>query len=463
MSSHEIDGIGSVHPRRTTGEERRQAGREVRKLVPRRSLGDWTPPANRRDPIDVLEEQNADRVPELIPIRYGRMAHSPFTFLRGAPAVMANDLASSAPTPLRTQLCGDAHLLNFGSFGTAERNFVFDMNDFDETLPGPFEWDVKRLVTSVVIAARATGKGEKIGRAAARAAARAYRLQVLRLADAGVLEIWYERFDAEATFDAAFGDQTKRPAIDKMLSKARHRTSAQAFDKLTERVNGRLQFRRQPPLLQPLEPGIEDELRAGLLRAVQTLPPEYHQLADRYRVECTARKVVGVGSVGTRCMVAAAVGRDEDDVLMLQIKEAQPSVLAPYAGDTHLPSNGARVVVGQRLVQAASDPFLCWAEDETMGRSYYVRQLRDMKGSVDIDEMLPTSLLPYAEVCGRVMATAHARAVPPTPIAGYLGTSEVFDDAMEQWAVAYADQTEVDHAQLLAAIDDGSVPARLDL
>jgi len=459
VGKFEIAGIGSIDPRHTNSEGRRQVGREVRKLVPRTSLGEWTPPADRPDLVDLLEEQNASRLPDLVPIRYGRMMHSPFTYLRGSPIVMAHDLSSGPTTPLRTQLCGDAHLLNFGSFGSAERNLLFDLNDFDETLPGPFEWDVKRLVTSVLIAARSTGKSEDVGREAARAAARAYREHMAALATAGVLDIWYERYDAQDTFDRAFADVGQRPAMEKMLDKARHRTSAQAFTKLTEVVGGRLQFRNDPPLLEPLDHEISQLLSAGLDRAVQTLSPEYHQLAERYKVIATARKVVGVGSVGTRCMVAVAVGRDFDDVLMLQIKEAQESVLAPYAGASQFDSNGERVVVGQRLMQAASDPFLCWADADLLETSFYVRQLRDMKGSADIDAMRPSSLAPYAEVCGRVMASAHARAVPPSPIAGYLGNSDTFDRAMEQFAVAYSDQTEADHAHLVEAVRSGRINA----
>jgi uncharacterized protein (DUF2252 family) len=463
VSKFEIEGVGSIDPRHTNGDDRRQVGRAVRKLVPRTALGEWAAPSDRPDLVDLLEEQNASRLPDLVPIRYGRMMHSPFTYLRGSPIIMANDLASGPTTPLRTQLCGDAHLLNFGSFGTAERNMVFDLNDFDETLPGPFEWDVKRLVTSVLIAARSTGKGEDVGREAARGAARAYREHINHLSTAGVLDIWYERYDANTTFELALTDVDDRPGLAKMLNKARHRTSAQAFNKLTVVVDGRLQFRSEPPLLQPLDHEISKLLGEGLDRAVQTLSPEYHQLAKRYRVVATAQKVVGVGSVGTRCMVAVAVGRDFDDVLMLQIKEAQQSVLAPYAGETHFPSNGERVVVGQRLMQAASDPFLCWADAPALGTAFYVRQLRDMKGSADIDTMRPTSLLPYAEVCGRVMASAHARAVPPTPISGYLGSSDTFDRAMEQFAVAYSDQTEADHAHLVDAVRSGRLTAVEDV
>ena len=463
MVQKEIDGIGSVDPRRTTRADRLAAGRAVRTQVKRSDLGIWDPPADRPDPVDVLEEQNRLRVQELVPIRYGRMLHSPFTYLRGAPGVMAGDLAAGPTTPLRTQLCGDAHLLNFGSYGTPERNLVFDLNDFDETLPGPFEWDVKRLVTSVLIAARTTGKGESVGREAARAAARSYRTHMTRLAEAGVLDIWYERFDAADTFEHAFAALPTTGQLDKALDKARHRTSAQALAKLTEVVDGRAQFRNDPPLLQPLTPEQHEQVVEGLERAVSTLPGEYHQLARRYRVVATARKVVGVGSVGTRCMVALALGRDLDDVLMLQIKEAQRSVLAPYAGDTAMSSEGERVVVGQRLMQAATDAFLCWADDAQGMASYYVRQLRDMKGSADIDVMGPGAFAPYAEVCGMVMARAHARSTPPSPIAGYLGSGEVFDDAMESFAVAYADQTEADHAHLVEAHRSGRIAAELDV
>lgn len=458
MISNEIDGIGSINPRTTTPEERRGVGKEVRQLVPRRDLGVWEPAADRPDPVALLEQQNLNRIPELVPIRYGRMLHSPFTYLRGSPVVMANDLAASPTTPLRTQLCGDAHLLNFGSYGTPERNMVFDLNDFDETLPGPFEWDVKRLVTSVVIAARTTGMGEEIGMAAASAAARSYRETIIRLSGVAVLDVWYERFDAEETFRGAFANLPGERRLERVLDKARHRTSAQALSKLTDVVDGKIEFRSQPPLLEPLVPELHELVVSGLERAVMTLPGEFHQLARRYKVVASARKVVGVGSVGTQCMVAAAVGRDNSDVLMLQIKEAQQSVLAPYAGETRFTSNGERVVIGQRLMQGASDPFLCWADGEN-GSAYYVRQLKDMKGSADIDTMPPNALAPYAEVCGRTMARAHARSAPPSPIAGYLGSSDSFERAMVRFAVSYADQTETDHAALVEAHRSGRIEA----
>ena len=442
----------------STPTERLAAGERLRRQVSREALGEWEPPSDRPDPVELLVEQGRSRVPDLVPVRYGRMAVSPFTYLRGSPVVMAHDLGNAPSTPLRTQLCGDAHLSNFGSYGTPERNLIFDLNDFDETLPGPFEWDVKRLVTSLLVAARTSGQGEKAGRRAARSAARSYRTNLRRLAEADVLDIWYEHIVLdEAMSDFAGIVSPKKLA--KSIAKARHRTSAQVLTKLTEVVDGERRIRHQPPVLVPLDaPDLHDLTAKVIEEYADSVDDDHRQLLSRFQLREVAVKVVGVGSVGTRCLIALLHGRDEDDVLFLQVKEAERSVLAPYAGDSQYAHQGQRVVVGQRLMQAASDLFLGWTEGPG-GNHFYVRQLRDMKGSVDVDTLPPEGLVVYGELCGRTLARAHARAADPLAIAGYLGKPERFDEAMEAFAVAYADQTERDHATFVAAIDDGRISA----
>ncbi len=445
-------------PADATSTERTALGESVRKSVPRESLGEWQPAEHRRDPIEILVEQGATRVPELLPVRYGRMAVSPFTFYRGAPAIMAHDLAAGPSTPLRTQLCGDAHLLNFGAYATPERRLIFDLNDFDETLPGPFEWDVKRLSASLLVAARCSGQGEKAGRRAAVASARAYREHLRELATRDVLEIWYERIELTDAMQAFTGIVAPKK-LAKMLSKTQHRTSAQVLGKLTEIIDGERRIRHQPPLLLPLDSadwhGIAEQV---LDRYAATLDDDHAMLLRRFELKEIAIKVVGVGSVGTRCLIALLHGRDEDDVLFLQVKQAEASVLARFAGASEYDQQGERVVKGQRLMQAASDLFLGWTVGP-FGHHYYVRQLRDMKGSVAIDGLPAEGLVRYGELCGRTLARAHARSADPRAVAGYLGQAERFDEAMKSFAIAYADQTERDHARFVEAIDDGHLPA----
>ena len=449
-------------PLETTPTERLALGEKVRKVVPREVLGEWEAPADRIDPVEQLVEQSRTRVPELVPVRYGRMAVSPFTYMRGSPVVMARDLGLAPSTPLRTQLCGDAHLSNFGSYGTPERNLVFDLNDFDETLPGPFEWDVKRLVTSFVIAARTSGQGDAAGRAAARAAARSYRENIRRLAEMDVMDIWYEHIVLDDAMKGFAGIVSPK-RLAKSLEKTRHRTSAQVLTKLTEIIDGERRIRHQPPLLIPLDaPEWHDIAKEVLARYVTSMGPEHQQLLSRFREVDLAIKVVGVGSVGTRCLISLMHGRDEDDVLFLQVKEAETSVLAPYAGASEYEHQGERVVVGQRLMQAASDVFLGWT-DGPAGRHYYIRQLRDMKGSVDVDRLPPEGLVVYGELCGRTLARAHARSDDPIAISGYLGKAERFEDAMESFAVAYGAQVEADYARFSDAVQSGEIPAELGL
>ncbi|KUN28556.1 hypothetical protein AQJ23_06350 [Streptomyces antibioticus] len=437
--------------------DRAAQGRSARKRVPRSAHAGWVPSLDRPDPVAVLERQGRDRLPELLPIRYGRMSASPFAFLRGAAAVMATDLASQPHTGLTVQLCGDAHLLNFGLYASPERTLLFDLNDFDETFPGPFEWDVKRLAASVVVAARENGHSEAKAHRAAVEATAAYRTSMRRLSRLGELAVWYERLDADTLLPLVRSTRHRRRA-QSTLTRARRRTSLQALGKLTEVVDGRRRIIEDPPLLE--RAGVPDmaALRKIFSDYRSTLSEERRLLLDRYRFVDAARKVVGVGSVGTRCFIVLLAGRDADDPLFLQIKEARKSVL-----EEHLPSGpyvhpGHRVVAGQRLLQAASDIFLGWMSGP-QGRAYYWRQLRDMKGSAEVAGMSPAELTTYARLCGTALARAHARSGDRIAIAAYLGEGDTFDHAIAEFARSYAVQTTTDHTTLGAAIAAGVVTA----
>jgi uncharacterized protein (DUF2252 family) len=424
--------------------------------VPRSSHAGWVAPPDRTDPVAVLEEEDRTRVPELVAIRHGRMLESPFAFLRGSAGIMAADLATTPTSGLRVQACGDAHLLNFGVFATPERNLVFDLNDFDETLPAPFEWDVKRLAASVVVAGRDRGFAADDCGTAGRSGVAAYRLRIGALAEMGHLAVWYASIDASRVV-AELGKPVAKE-LRRGLRKARRRTNLGALHKLTVNVSGERRIVDQPPLVEHVEvPGLEQLLIDGLRAYRASLPEDRHALIDRYRMVDWARKVVGVGSVGTQCNVLLLMGRDDDDPLFLQIKEAQASVLEPYAGRSRFGNHGKRVVVGQRLTQAASDIFLGWTH--AAGVDVYVRQLRDMKGSIELDTLRPEWLVLYAEACGEALAHAHARTGDPVAIAGYLGKSEAFDHAVAEFADAYADQTARDHAALVAAVRSGKLQA----
>ena len=417
----------------------------------------WVPPVDRADPVAVLERQGRDRLPELLPIRYGRMAASPFAFLRGSAAVMAADLASRPHTGLTVQLCGDAHLLNFGLYASPERALLFDLNDFDETFPGPFEWDVERLAASVAVAGRANGHAEAKVRRAALEAVAAYRTAMRRLARRGELAVWYERIDADSLLPLV-RSASRRRHVASSLTRARRRTSLQALGKLTEVVDGRRRIIHDPPLLEPAGASDMASLRKIFSDYRSTLSEERRLLLDRYRFVDAARKVVGVGSVGLRCFVVLLTGRDQSDPLFLQIKEARKSVW-----EEHLPHGpyvhpGHRVVAGQRLLQAASDIFLGWMSGP-QGRAFYWRQLRDMKGSADVAGMSPADLLGYARLCGTALARAHARSGDRIAIAAYLGGADTFEQAVADFALAYADQTAADHAALGAAVAAGVVAA----
>ncbi|MEB8337153.1 DUF2252 domain-containing protein [Streptomyces endophyticus] len=456
--------------RRRTARERASAGRSARSRVPRSAHADYAPAADRPDPVDILEKQSASRLPELVPIRYGRMLESPFRFFRGAAAIMASDLAHTPVTELRAQLCGDAHLLNFRLLASPERRLMFDVNDFDETLRGPWEWDVKRLGASLVIAGRGNGFGRSDRERVVRAAAASYRQSMERFAGMRTLDVWYSRIEADELYAAASAklDTRTRRRMSRALGKARGRDHLQALEKLAHVVDGELRIAADPPLVTPLDqllPGVErKELEAQLIdlieRYARTLTAERRALLTQYRVVDMARKVVGVGSVGTRCWIILLLGRDDRDPLMLQAKEAGTSVLAEFAGPGVHTNQGERVVVGQRLMQAAGDMFLGWERVEGLDgqqRDFYIRQLRDWKVIPQADLMSPRVMGLFARACGATLARAHARSGDRVAIAAYLGSSDRFDQALARFAESYADQNERDHKALAAAARDGRV------
>jgi uncharacterized protein (DUF2252 family) len=456
--------------------ERTARGKATRADVPRRSHGEWQPAPARADPVSVLERQAQTRVPELVPIRYGRMVVSPFAFFRGAAAIMAADLADGPRTGLHVQLCGDAHLSNFGIFATPDRRLTFDVNDFDETLPGPFEWDVKRLVASFAVAGRDRGLDRKLRGRLCAAAVGTYRRSMRDFAGMRTMELWYARLDVDSTLEAFEREAPRadRKELARGVAKARRKDSLRAFARLAHRVDGSPRIAPDPPLIVPLDDAVGPERREsavevvhGLIREYrETLPADRRALVERFRFVDAARKVVGVGSVGTRAAIVLLLGRDDDDPLFLQAKEAEASVLEPYLGSSAAANHGQRVVEGQRRMQAASDILLGWFRDPSASgvpRDYYVRQLWDQKGSAEIEAMTPSLLLEYARLCGWTLGKAHARSGDPEAIAAYLGNGEVFDDALVRFAEAYADQNEQDHAALRQAVADGRVEARLDL
>jgi uncharacterized protein (DUF2252 family) len=442
-------------------ETRMAEGRAERESVPLEAHAEWAAAEGRPDPVGQLEAQNATREPDLVPIRHGRMIVSPFTFYRGGAAIMAADLSQTPSTGLAVQCCGDAHLSNFGVFAAPDRRVVFDLNDFDETLPAPFEWDVKRLVASFVVAARDNGYRRKDQRAAARAAAQAYRATMARAAAMRFLDVWYARVDADTVLAelAHRDDKATVNAVQKGLAKARKRTSLGSLSKFAERVDGAYRIKQQPPVIvRPSDARYGDTeqiIRQGLADYARSLSPERRLVLDHYHYVDLARKVVGVGSVGTEAFMVLLMGDRDDDPLFLQIKEADTSVLAPYAGAGEYEQQGERVVQGQRVMQAASDPFLGWATGTGAGaRDFYVRQLRDMKGSAVIEGMPPARLARYGELCGITLARAHARSGYAAKIAGYLGDDDTFDRALERFAVAYADQNDADYAAFTDAADE---------
>jgi uncharacterized protein (DUF2252 family) len=441
-----------------TSVERKGMGKALRVKAPRAAQGAWKPAADRRDPVDILEESNRGRVPELIPIRYGRMLANPFAFLRGSAAVMAYDLASTPTSGIRVQACGDCHLANFGLFATPERNLVFDLNDFDETLPAPWEWDVKRLAASFVVAGRASNLNERGCEAAVRVLADSYRRHLRDFSEMRVLDAWYARID-EKMLIATAPDAEARQRRERIAAKARASVTEYLFPKISAVVDGKRRIVDQPPLVFhiPEQPDQEERVRKILSAYGDTLPHDRRKLFEHYRYLDFAFKVVGVGSVGTYCFIALFLA-DEDDPVLLQIKEARPSVLEPYAGKGAYDHEGQRVVVGQRLMQSASDIFLGWTTTLD-GRHFYIRQLRDMKFSVPLYDLEAKTLTRYADICGWALARAHAKGGDAAMVTGYLGKSDAFDQALAKFALAYADQTEADHAALGKAVEAGRVQA----
>jgi uncharacterized protein (DUF2252 family) len=461
-------------PANASAGEREAFGKQARKLAPRSSHGEWAPASDRPDPVEILERQAADRIPELVPLRYGRMLASPFTFYRGAAAIMAADLAATPSSGLWVQACGDSHLTNFGMYASPSRDLVADVNDFDETLPGPWEWDLKRLAASFEIAGRDLGFKRSERRSVVTAAAREYREAMTRLAGMHHLEVWYLHVDVDALRGhvVAHASSERLRTFEANVAKMRRKTRMRAFSKLTERVDGELRIASDPPVLVPIEElaggraqTVENRIRQVVDSYRESLSPARRHLFDGYRYVHAARKVVGVGSVGTRAWIALFVGRDEGDPLFMQIKEAQRSVLEPYTAPCEYAHQGQRVVVGQQLMQSTSDILLGWMTakgPDNRKRDFYVRQLWDQKGSAQIESMGPDDLRLYARACAAILARAHARSGDRIAIAGYLGGSDGMDRAVADFAAAYADQNERDFAALRAAAAEGRITVERD-
>ncbi len=463
-----------LRDRLLTPGQRAERGRLARAEAPRSAHGEFVPASDRTDPIELLQQQADTRVPELVPIRYGRMLSSPFAFYRGAAKLMVGDLGDSPRSGITTQCCGDAHLSNFGLFASPERRLVFDINDFDETLPGPWEWDVKRLVTSVLIAAADNGFDERDQLRTAGATAREYRLAMHGFAAMTNLEVWYSHLEIErllAERGTAFRPGTFK-LTQRTVAKARTRDSMSAFSKLTTVVDGQVRIADHSPLIVPAETlatGLDrerllEELASLLGRYAETLDFDRRALFDQFELADFARKVVGVGSVGTRAWIALMLGRDRDDPLFLQVKEAQASVLEDRLGPGEFQEHGMRVVIGQRRMQAVGDIFLGWLRAESpldgRERDFYVRQLKDWKGSWEIGRLTPKALAVYGKLCGWTLARAHARTGDRIAIAAYLGNSDRFDRAVVRFAGAYAEQNQRDYEQLAAAVRSGQITAQ---
>src|SRR6516164_1260295 len=450
-------------------------GKDARAVAPLESHAEFTPDAS-RDPVGLLLEQAKTRVPELVPVRYGRMLVSPFTFFRGAALPMAADLATTPASGLRAQLCGDAHLSNFGAFASPERRLVFDVNDFDETLPGPFEWDVKRLAASLVVAGRNNGFGGKDRRKIVLAGVERYRTAMREFAGQPFLAVWYAHLDVEDAI-AQYRSQMKKnrvKATDKMVAKAHTEDSTKALRKLTTQTNGQRRIISDPPLIEPVEEVFPEEQASAIYKQIRqtlgkyqrTLQSDRKHLLEQFTLVQVARKVVGVGSVGTRCWIALMDAGDGTEPLFLQPKEAQTSALAAYCGRSQYANPGQRVVAGQHLMQAESDIFLGWTHvigPDGVDRDYYVRQLKDWKVSAPIEQMIPSGMAVYARMCGWTLARAHARSGDRIALAAYLGGSGKFDQAIADFAETYADQNERDYAALQAAVKNGRVQTTSDI
>jgi uncharacterized protein (DUF2252 family) len=460
-----------------TAAERVARGKAARAEVPRASHAIFEPAARRADPVELLERQAETRVPELVPVRHGRMLVSPFTFYRGAAMIMAGDLASSPRSGLNVQCCGDAHLSNFGVFASPERRLVFDLNDFDETLPGPWEWDVKRLAVSMLIAARSNDFPSKDQDKIVLKTVEAYRTAMAGFAAMKHLDVWYAHLEIETAL-AQFGSQLKPRGVkktEKMLAKARTKDSMAAFSKLTRVVDGEARIVSEPPFIVPIDSLVQGRAREELFEGLRELMRSYRNtlehdrkvLLEEFRLADFARKVVGVGSVGTRAWIALLLGRDDGDPLFLQMKEAEVSVLEEFLAPSEFENHGERVVTGQRLMQASSDIFLGWLHVEEgvdgQSRDFYVRQLKDWKGSAEIEQMVPTGLAAYGRLCGWTLARAHARSGDRIAIASYLGKGDAFDRAILEFSQSYAEQNERDYKALAAAVESGRVPVATEI
>jgi uncharacterized protein (DUF2252 family) len=462
-----------------TEAESEAKGKQARAKVPRGSHAAFEPQPDRPDPVDLLESQAPSRVAELVPIRYGRMMVSPFTFYRGAALVMASDLSTTPRSGLNAQICGDAHLSNFGIFGSPERQLVFDCNDFDETLPGPWEWDVKRLAASIVVAARLLGFSKTARAEAILGLGQVYRQRMRTMAGQSNLDVWYSQVDVQPVVDAlqrqaatsgSKADVHMAKQATKTTERALTKDSTKALDRLTRVVDGRREIVSDPPLVVPVQelyPEVEAERQLSMFHTVlrkyrQSLPTDRRHLLEQYKFSQLARKVVGVGSVGTRCWIVLLHGPRQDDVLFLQAKEAEASVLERFTKKSQYANHGARVVAGQRLMQASSDIMLGWQRNEGIDgkqHDYYIRQLQDWKGSINTDEAIPKGMETYGELCAHTLARAHARSGDRIAIASYLGTSNTFEKALTRFAETYADQNERDHEAFVKACKSGRLHA----
>lgn len=462
-----------AHPARTpvprlTADERSAEGRALRDAVPRAAQAGWKPPTDRRDPVDLLQETNAGRMLQLVPLRFGRMSQSPFAFYRGAAALMAADLATTPTSGIRVQACGDAHLMNFGGFATPERNIIFDINDLDETLPAPFEWDIKRLAASVVIAAEHLSIPNSDAARVTTDLVREYRERLADYASMRALDVWYDRIDMQKYEDRT-GDPdivaAARKRIAERVEEARRRTVPEhLFPKFVSQEGDRPRIKDQPPLVfHPTEeqaPGLASGFEEAIALYRDSLPEHTRALFDRFQFVDLAMKVVGVGSVGTMCGICLFMAAD-DDPLFLQVKEAQASVLEPYAGASLHSNHGQRVIVGQHLMQAASDVFLGWTRGKG-GRDYYIRQLRDMKISPVIEDWDTGMLRQYARMCAHALARAHARSGDAALLSGYMGSGQTFDDAICEFATEYSAQNHSDFRQFLRAVRSGRIQAAIE-
>ncbi len=447
--------------------QRREYGKTLREKIPHSSHGAWEPEPDRPDPISLLQEQDRSRLQYLVPIKYGRMVDSPFAFLRGSAAVMFDDLSITPSSGLEVQLCGDAHLSNFGVFATPERKLVFDLNDFDETHPGPWEWDLKRLAASAVVAGRENGFSEKVNRTLAISITERYARAMGRLSNARTLDVWYFHVDAELVEEAFERSSKKaRKSVQKMVGKAQTKTQEQTLEKLTHWVDGRRRFISEPPLLVPLDELLTEEQKEHFTPAVieetwteylKSLPEERRRLLSRFRLADSALRVGGVGSVGTRCIIVLLEGGAEDDAIILQLKEAGASVLEPYTTESSYENAAQRVVQGQRLTQATSDIFLGWHKGAITDTHYYWRQLKDMKGSLNVTGLDKKGFETYLQVCASCLARAHARTGDAAAISGYIGKGKTLAKSFADFAAAYANQTEQDHQALVKAIESGRV------